>query len=282
MQNIQAEDQSFVQDIVKRSASSFYWGMNILEYRKRRAMFAVYAFCRIVDDIADSDFAPNKKKKLLSQWKKKINSIYKGIANENITRELLLSINSFKLKKKDFLNIIEGMIKDTEKKIIYPNLKELEDYCDKVAGAVGCISVNIFEISDEKVARDYAINLGRALQCTNILRDLWEDNNRGRCYINKEIIKSEGLQNLEPCDVLKNEKFEIIFEKFLEQTLIYYSKVEKIKQKIDKKKILSAEIMKSIYCELLKKMTMHNFKNKKKIKIHPIKKLLLVLKEILR
>ena len=267
MQNIQTEDQSHIKNIVKNSASSFYWGMNILENKKKRAMFAIYAFCRIVDDIADSNLSTRIKKKMLSQWRRNINLIYKNITSDKITRELLVAVSLFDLNKKDFFSIINGMNKDTDKKIIYPSLRELEGYCDEVAGAVGCLSVSIFEIPNQKIARDYAINLGRALQFTNILRDLWEDCERGRCYINREIILSEKLQDLKPIELLESTRFSFVFQKFLKQTLIYYKKVETLGKKIDKKKILAAEIMKSIYFEILKNINISVIKNKKKEKV---------------
>ncbi len=282
MQNIQTEDQSHIKNIVKNSASSFYWGMNILEYKKKRAMFAIYAFCRIVDDIADSNLSIRQKKKMLSQWKRNINLIYKNITSDKITRELSVAVNLFDLNKKDFFSIINGMNKDTDKKIIYPSLRELEGYCDEVAGAVGCLSVSVFEIPNQKIARDYAINLGRALQFTNILRDLWEDCERGRCYINREIILSEKLQDLKPVELLGSTRFSFVFQKFLKQTLMYYKKVETLGKNIDKKKILAAEIMKSIYFEILKKINISVIKNKKKVKVGVYKKFFLILKEILR
>ncbi len=282
MQNIHIEDQSSVRDIVKNSASSFYWGMNILENNKKRAMFAIYAFCRIVDDIADSELKLSQKKHLLMGWRKKISKIYEGVTTDYITRELLFAVNLFRLKKIDFFDIIRGMIKDTEKKIIYPSLKELEKYCDQVAGAVGCLSVNVFGIHNQKIAREYAIFLGRALQCTNILRDLWEDNQRGRCYINREIIVSEGLQNVRPKELLECKKFVFVYEKFFKQTKNYYIKAENIAKTIDQNKILAAEIMKSLYSELLKKMTVNDIRNKKRVKINPLIKFFLVLKELMR
>ena len=124
--------------------------------------------------------------------------------------------------------------------------------------------------------------MGRALQCTNILRDLWEDNQRGRCYINREIIVSEGLQNVRPKELLECKKFVFVYEKFLKQTKNYYIKAENIAKTIDQNKILAAEIMKSLYYELLKKMTVNDIRNKKRVKINPLTKFFLVLKELMR
>ena len=108
MQNIQTEDQSHIKNIVKNSASSFYWGMNILENKKKRAMFAIYAFCRIVDDIADSNLSTRIKKKMLSQWRRNINLIYKNITSDKITRELLVAVSLFDLNKKDVMYFLSS------------------------------------------------------------------------------------------------------------------------------------------------------------------------------
>ena len=175
------DDQIAVQKIVKNSGSSFFWGMKILNPPKKRAMFSIYAFCRIVDDIADDLENIKVKKNKLMAWKKKIEDIYQDKkVKSSIEKELKYSIQTFKLKKLDFLAILDGMMMDAEKNIKFPTKKELNLYCDRVAVAVGYLSIKIFGLSNKE--KKYAFYLGRAFQLTNIVRDFYEDLNRGIHY----------------------------------------------------------------------------------------------------
>ena len=131
-------DQLEVEKVVKNSGSSFYWGMKILPKNQARSMFAIYAFCRIVDDIADDIESKKIRDKLLNEWEISIKRIFStGMAKNYLERELLLSIREFELEKKDFLSIIDGMRMDSNSKIVFPSKKKLELYCDRVAVAVG-------------------------------------------------------------------------------------------------------------------------------------------------
>ena len=175
-------DQFEIEKIVKQSGSSFYWGMKILPNKQTRAMFAVYSFCRIVDDIADEIKDKIKREKLLKEWELSIKNLFlKQKTKNSVERELLFSIEEFNLEKKDFLSIIEGMRMDSNSNIVFPSQKKLNLYCDRVAVAVGYLSIKIFGLS--KSAKNYALFLGRAFQLTNIVRDFSEDIDRGRCYI---------------------------------------------------------------------------------------------------
>ena len=187
-------DQQNVENIVKKSGSSFYWGMKLLPEIKKRAMFSVYAFCRVVDDIADNTGKIKSKKTKLNSWKKKIDNLYqKKVINESIMKELNTSIENFNLEKKDFISIIDGMLMDAKKKIQFPSTTELELYCRRVAVAVGYLSIKIFGLNDSK-GRKYAYSLGMAFQLTNIVRDFKEDLDIGRCYIPGEKLKKYGIK----------------------------------------------------------------------------------------
>ena len=120
--------------------------MKMLPESKRRAMFAIYSFCREVDDIAD-DLNNSKalKEKKLNQWKRDINKIFKKSSlNTNLTRELKHCIENFKLEKKDFISIIDGMLMDVKENIQFPSSKKFRIYCERVAVAVGYLSIKIF------------------------------------------------------------------------------------------------------------------------------------------
>ena len=178
-----SSDQLLIQNIVKKSGTSFYWGMKLLPKDKRRAMFSVYAFCRKIDDIADDlNSTKNKKLKELKKWKKNLDLIYQNkIANDPICREISLSALKFKLEKKHLVALIEGMEMDIHKNIQFPSKKILMLYCDKVAVSVGYLSIKIFGLNNQS-SKNYAHYLGRAFQLTNIVRDFNEDLERQRCY----------------------------------------------------------------------------------------------------
>ena len=154
--------------------SSFFWTMQLLPYQRREAMYALYAFCREVDDIADGDTRRTLKEVLLSDWRSEIALLYAGCPQHSITRALREPVGLYGVQCSDFLAVIDGMATDACTEIRAPSLEELDLYCERVAVAVGRLSVRIF--GEESPAGEHvAAELGRALQLTNILRDLAED-----------------------------------------------------------------------------------------------------------
>jgi phytoene synthase len=175
-------DLDAVETIVRAAGTSFYHGMRVLPPDRRHAMYAIYAFCRIVDDIADEDGDFAAKVARLDAWRARVAGLYEGAADGPVTRVLVLAAARFALRQADFLAVIDGMQTDAEAPVIAPTLEELDLYCDRVAAAVGRLSVRAF--GDASPAADrVAYALGRALQLTNILRDVAEDAERGRVYL---------------------------------------------------------------------------------------------------
>jgi len=258
-------DQFEVEKIVKNSASSFYWGMKILPNKQARAMFAVYAFCRIVDDIADDIKSKIKREKLLKEWELSIKNLFlKQITKNSVERELLFSIKEFNLEKKDFLSIIEGMRMDSNSNIVFPSQKKLNLYCDRVAVAVGYLSIKIFGLS--KSAKNYAFFLGRAFQLTNIVRDFHEDIDRGRCYISEKYLQRYQIEkNLKK--IKNNPYLQKIFQDILMEAETYFQKSLIESKSLDKKKIIASEIMKLFYKKIHKKMFKKHININKRIKL---------------
>ena len=258
-------DQFEVEKIVKNSASSFYWGMKILPNKQARAMFAVYAFCRIVDDIADDIKSKVKREKLLKEWELSIKNLFlKQITKNSVERELLFSIKEFNLEKKDFLSIIEGMRMDSNSNIVFPSQKKLNLYCDRVAVAVGYLSIKIFGLS--KSAKNYAFFLGRAFQLTNIVRDFHEDIDRGRCYISEKYLQRYQIEkNLKK--IKNNPYLQKIFQDILMEAETYFQKSLIESKNLDKKKIIASEIMKLFYKKIHKKMFKKHININKRIKL---------------
>ncbi len=187
------EDTAYVTALVKQSGTSFYHGMKILPAPRRDAMYAIYAFCRVVDDIADEegrDFATKQAE--LNDWRARIAALYQGQTDGPITRALLTVRQNYGVLEEDFLAVIDGMEMDAGAPIIAPSLDGLDLYCDRVASAVGRLSVRVFGDSSAS-AVEVAYALGRGLQLTNILRDVGEDAANGRLYLPRELLQAAGV-----------------------------------------------------------------------------------------
>ena len=177
---------------LRAAGSSFFWAMQLLPYQRREAMYALYAFCREVDDIADGDATRSLKDVLLSDWRSEIALLYAGRPHHAVTRALSEAVRLYSLQCSDFLAIIDGMEMDARTDIRAPRLAELDLYCERVAVAVGRLSVRIFG-EETPAGERVAAELGRALQLTNILRDLAEDAGRHRLYLPRELLQAHGI-----------------------------------------------------------------------------------------
>jgi len=190
-----------VETLVRRSGTSFFWAMRLLRDEKRRAMYAVYAFCREVDDIADEPAHLENKLARLQEWRDEIDRLYDGRASLPVARALAGPIARFELRRDDFLAIIDGMEMDAAERVRIPDVAALALYCDRVACAVGRLSVRVFGIDSGNGDR-LAQSLGQALQLTNILRDLDEDAERDRSYLPSDLLKRHGIMATDPKAVL--------------------------------------------------------------------------------
>jgi phytoene synthase len=184
----------------RASRSSFYTGMRILPRGQREAMFEIYAFCRAVDDIADDPGPREGRLAALQTWRRDIEALYNGVAPARLAG-LARSVSAFDLAREDFLAVIDGMEMDVSADIRAPDLATLDMYCDRVACAVGRLSVRVFGLPHEAGVA-LAHHLGRALQLTNILRDLDEDAAMGRLYLPREALRDTGIISTDPRTVL--------------------------------------------------------------------------------
>ena len=193
--------QQHVRTVVSRSGSSFTWGMRILPRERREAMYAIYAFCREVDDIADEPASRDWKLSQLADWRLEIDRLYAGRPGRPTTRALVLPVRDYGLAKEEFLAIIDGMEMDARQSMVAPTWSDFELYCRRVAGAVGMLSIRAFGAS-EPVAPEIAVTLGEALQFTNILRDIDEDAAEGRLYLPHNLLEQAGIGTRVPAEVL--------------------------------------------------------------------------------
>jgi len=184
----------------RASGSSFYTGMRILPPAQREAMFEIYAFCRAVDDIADDPGPRELRREQLQQWRLDIEALYAGTAPPQLGG-LAQAVPRFDLAREDFLGVIAGMAMDVVADIRAPDMATLDLYCDRVACAVGRLSVRVFGM-ERDAGLALAHHLGRALQLTNILRDLDEDAALGRLYLPREALQVAGIAATDPAAVL--------------------------------------------------------------------------------
>ncbi|MBP2227297.1 phytoene synthase [Azospirillum agricola] len=192
--------------VAERSGSSFYWPMRLLPASKRAAMFAIYAFCRRVDDIADEPGDPAEKREALDSWRRTIRGLYSGDAPTSpLSAALKGAIDRYGLPRAEFEAVIDGMAMDVGGEagdgLRAPGLPTLRLYCRRVAGAVGMLAIRVFHRADP-ATEAFALALGEALQLTNILRDLAEDAALGRLYLPRELLDAAGVDTDVPDEAL--------------------------------------------------------------------------------
>ena len=184
----------------RASGSSFYAAMRIMPKAKREAMFEIYSFCRLVDDIADDGGPRDLRLNQLQRWRTDIDALYAGTAPSHL-RGFAQAVREFNLQREDFIAVIDGMEMDVVADIRAPEFATLDLYCDRVASAVGRLSVCVFGMEKE-AGLALAHHLGRALQLTNILRDIDEDGAIGRLYLPREALKEAGITTNDPVAAL--------------------------------------------------------------------------------
>jgi phytoene synthase len=238
---------------VRAAGTSFYWAMRLLPVERRDAMFAVYAYCRIIDDIADSDEPVAKKLAALGEWRGQVSSIWDGVPRLPLARLLAGLAAKYRLRREDFLALIDGMEMDVRAPIVRPSLETLDLYCDRVASAVGRLSVRIF--GDDGAAADrVAYSLGRALQLTNILRDLVEDAQRGRLYLPDELLARAGIDTAVPALVLASPTVAAVCEEVARMTDARFAEASRAMAECRPGAMRPAAVMAGVYRASLERL----------------------------
>ncbi len=232
------------------SGSSFYAGMRILPKAEREAMFAVYAFCRAVDDIADDvGGAREERRRGIEAWRRDIEALYAG---DDPGRAGLVAeaVRRFGLVKDDFLAVIDGMQMDADEDIRAPDLAKLDLYCDRVASAVGRLSVRIFGMQ-ERPGLELAHHLGRALQLTNILRDLDEDAGLGRLYLPRELLAEAGIDTSDPIAAIADPRVDAACRALAERARGHYRAARQVMAGRPQGKLAAPRLMDAAYSRIL-------------------------------
>ncbi len=244
-------DLAAVERIVRSSGTSFHHGMRVLPPDRRHAMYAIYAFCRLVDDIADEAGPLAAKRPALDAWRDRIAGLYRGAAGDAVTRVLVLAVAAFGLREADFRAVIDGMEMDAEA-IVAPDLATLDLYCDRVAAAVGRLSVRAF--GDASAAADaVAFALGRALQLTNILRDVHEDAGRGRLYLPREYLAAAGVP-ADPGAALRHPGLPAVCARLAGDAHARFAEARAAMRGCDRRAMRPARLMGATYAALLARL----------------------------
>lgn len=235
----------------KASGSSFYSGMKLLPQAEREGMYAIYAFCRIVDDIADDgEGTRDERMAELEDWRSDLKALYTG-AHGGRAHFLKEAVERFKPRLQDFFDVIDGMQMDLEGDIVAPNLDLLDLYCDRVASAVGRLSIKVFGMEEEPGFK-LSYHLGRALQLTNILRDLDEDAEAGRLYLPRDYLGTIGP--VDPHEALARPSIDEACRRVAADARKHYIEADKIMSAKPKGNLKAPRLMGAVYGEILKRM----------------------------
>ena len=242
-----------VNRVVAHSGTSFLWGMRVLPAAGRRAMHAIYAFCREVDDIADEPGEVADKRRALAAWREEIDRLYAGRPEWPTTRALLKSVQRFDLPREEFHAVIDGMEVDAAATVRMRDLDDLLDYCRKVAGSVGILSVHAFGVPRHPGPR-IAETLGNALQLTNILRDLREDAALQRLYVPQEMLHRHGVEATTLDAVLAHPEFAGVCEELAGLARGYYREADRLLTELGWRRMRPAVLMMAVYRETLDRL----------------------------
>lgn len=267
----------YCQDRAAKSGSSFYYSFLFLPPEQRKAITAVYAFCREVDDIVDECSEEQIARVKLQWWRDTIRNTFAGDPQHPVQKALVPAIKLFGLPQEYFLELIDGMEMDLNHNR-YANFEELSLYCYRVAGVVGLLAAKIFGYQNPAVL-DYAKNLGTAFQLTNILRDVREDAARNRIYIPQDELKQFGVNEDDILNYRTNGNIQKLLQHQSERAKNYYEKAFEFLPEQDRYTQRSGLIMAAIYLHTLEAIEKDNFRVLEgKISLTPINKLWLAWK----
>jgi phytoene synthase len=268
------------QTITRKSASNLALAFVLLPKPKRHAMAALYAFCRQVDDVADEESSPLEKRRAdLAVWRQDIRLACEG-GNPQfaVNRELQPVIAQYSLPYAHFGELLSGVEMDLDIKR-YKTYEDLEVYCYRVASVVGLLSIEIFGYQNPQ-CRSYAVALGKALQLTNILRDVRNDAERGRIYLPLSELERHRVSEEEILRFEYSERFEKLAESVASQAKKYYAEAARALPEEDRRSMIAAELMGSVYWCLLEKLESRRFNvfGKKSLRLNRGQKLALILR----
>jgi len=251
------EDYARCAEITRQSSSNFYYAFMLLPAERRRALYAVYAFCRFVDDIAD-DGAAAQPALLLERWRMELRNVYGGAVERPVSRALADNVRRFNIPQRYFEEVIDGVEMDLTRKR-YATFAELGLYCRRVASAVGLICIEIFGYRNP-ATRVYAERLGLAFQLTNIIRDVREDAARDRIYLPLEDLRRFGVGEQEILQSAYTPGFSRLMEFEAARARQFYQEAAAALAPEDRSSMLAAEGMRLIYAALLERISRSGYR----------------------
>ncbi len=252
--------------LVRQSGTSFQWSMRILPKPRRDAMYAVYGFCRVVDDIVDNPGDREDQARRLENWRVEIDRLYAGKPDTTIGRALLAPVRTHGLPRDAFLAVIDGMEMDLSGVMRGPSQSELETYCRRVAGAVGRLSLNIVG-ADDPEAPEIARCLGEALQLTNILRDLTDDAAMDRLYLPHELLRAHGIESVEPGNVLAHPALALVCKDLAALAHRRFDESRALIARCNRRRLRPCILMIEVYHRVLERLERRGWENLQ----HPVR-----------
>lgn len=250
--------EDIAKQIAKESKSSFYYAFSLLPEQKRDALNTVYAFCRQTDDIIDEGNEPEELKyEKLRKWRLELEKSLKGESEYYLLNKLSLKIKQFNIPLDPFFELIKGMEMDLQMKR-YTSIDDLMLYCYRVASTVGLMCIEIFGYRN-KSAKDFAINLGYALQLTNIIRDVNIDAQNNRIYLPQDDLKKFSYSENDIYGKVYNDNFVNLMKYESARARDYFEQANKHLDFEDKPAMFAARAMQHIYFRLLEKIEEKNY-----------------------
>lgn len=247
---------AYCQAVTRRSASNFYYAFHLLGPGRRDALYAVYAFCRFIDDIADEGGRKHPAG-LLDRWRDEVEQVYGGTPTHPISRALQDAAARFPLSRAHFLDLIRGVEMDVRRRR-YETFEQLYEYCYLVASTVGLLCIEIFGYRSV-TARDYAVDLGVAFQLTNILRDVHEDARRARLYLPLEDLRHFGCSEADLLGGRYSSRVGALMAFECGRARAYYLRARGALVAEDRGTLAAAEAMRLIYERLLDRIEARHF-----------------------
>lgn len=244
----------YTRRVVKESGSTFAWSFGSLSKRQRRGMQALYAFCRVMDDIVDEPWELIIKEKQLEFWRGQIRIAPDGTSHHPLTIELAFLMREFGVAADELTTLLDGVAVDCHP-FVPQTRADLEKYCYGVASSVGLMCLRIFGVDPVGAARDAAIQLGYAFQCTNILRDVATDAKNNRCYFPRQELAKAGLTPETMFDPRMVPQAKAFLTQQCEVTWGYFDRAWKGFPAADRSKLFPARVMSRYYEAILKIIT---------------------------
>lgn len=242
----------YCKHVVKKSAGNFYLAFQLLPRTKRYAIYAVYSFCRAADDAVDELPEVSLRRAALELVKAALERVYRGDPCTPMEVALADTVGRYRLSRKYFDDLLLGMEGDIEP-VALSTLDELDEYCYRAAGTVGLLCLEVFGVAGEK-AKQYGIALGRALQLTNVIRDIRTDAQMGRVYIPEELLLEHGVTVQELCEGRRGRRVEKLIRALIALANAAYEEAERHRPKSAAARLVTSEAMRRVYRALLAKI----------------------------